>query len=85
MMQVLKEKNLIAERATLVEKNEEEEQVKEVIRVLEGEEGKKRRTLRIGSEGEEVKAMQVCSQIRISSLERRVFVCFWNRSSSHII
>lgn len=70
------EKNLISEKATLVEeevdeknKNEEEEteQVKEVVRVLEGE-GKKRRTLRVGSEGDEVKAMQVCSQICISSL-----------------
>lgn len=55
-MQVLKEKNLIAERAIGVE-----EEVKEVIKVEEGG-GKKRGALRKGSEGEEVKAMQVCSQ-----------------------
>ncbi|TXG72557.1 hypothetical protein EZV62_001136 [Acer yangbiense] len=60
---VLKEKNLIAERATtLVEEEEIEDEekvqeVKEVIRILEGV-GKKRQTLRTGSEGVEVKAMQ---------------------------
>ncbi|KAK2643928.1 hypothetical protein Ddye_019123 [Dipteronia dyeriana] len=62
LLQVLKEKNLIVERATLVEEEkiedeEKVEEVKEVIRVLEGV-GKKRQTLRTGSEGMEVKAMQ---------------------------
>ncbi|KAI9196801.1 hypothetical protein LWI28_027151 [Acer negundo] len=63
LLQVLKEKNLIAERApTLVEEEkiedeEKVEEIKEAIRVLEGV-GKKRRTLRTGSEGVEVKAMQ---------------------------
>ncbi|KAL5851538.1 hypothetical protein ACOSQ3_006656 [Xanthoceras sorbifolium] len=68
LLQVLKEKNLIAERATLVEEEkieeeeeEEKEKVKEVIRLLEGE-GKKRNALRKGSEGEEVKAMQEALQ-----------------------
>lgn len=63
-MQVLKDKNLIAERATVVEEKieeEEQEQQKEVVSVFEGEK-KKMNTLRTGSEGEEVKLMQVCSQ-----------------------
>lgn len=71
LLQVLKEKSLIAETGSstspivLEEKEEEEEVVVEkVIRVLE-EEGKrvlekKRSTLRKGSEGEEVRALQVC-------------------------
>lgn len=67
---------MIAETATVAngEKIEEEEQKevieeeqKEVIRVLEVE-GKKWRTLRNGSEGDDVKAMQVCPAICISSL-----------------
>ncbi|KAJ0092861.1 hypothetical protein Patl1_25954 [Pistacia atlantica] len=66
LLQALKENNLIAEKATVVdeEKIEEEEQKevieeeqKEVIRVLEVE-GKKWRTLRSGSEGDDVKVMQ---------------------------
>ncbi|KAK3187835.1 hypothetical protein Dsin_027396 [Dipteronia sinensis] len=63
LLQVLKEKNLIAERATPVEeekiedREEEVEEVKEVLRVLERV-GKKRQTLRTGSEGVEVQAMQ---------------------------
>ncbi|KDO37298.1 hypothetical protein CISIN_1g045359mg, partial [Citrus sinensis] len=59
LLQMLKEKNMIAERATVAEKEkfEEEEQQKEVVKVLEGEK-KKRKALRVGSEGEDVKAMQ---------------------------
>ncbi|KAK0607840.1 hypothetical protein LWI29_021390 [Acer saccharum] len=63
LLQVLKEKNLIAERVTTlveeekIEDEEKAEEVKEVIRVLEGV-GKKRQILRTGSEGVEVKAMQ---------------------------
>ncbi|XP_044487256.1 protein disulfide isomerase pTAC5, chloroplastic isoform X2 [Mangifera indica] len=66
LLQVLKEKNLIAEKVTVVdeEKNEKEEQKevieeeqKEVIGVLKVE-GKKWRTLRSGREGDDVKAMQ---------------------------
>lgn len=75
-MQVLKEKNLIAEKVTVVdeEKNKKEEQKevieeeqKEVIGVLKVE-GKKWRTLRSGREGDDVKAMQVCPAICISYL-----------------
>ncbi|KAJ4722959.1 plastid transcriptionally active 5 [Melia azedarach] len=60
LLQVLKDKNLIAERATVVEEKieeEEQEQQKEVVSVFEGEK-KKMNTLRTGSEGEEVKLMQ---------------------------
>lgn len=70
LKQMLKEKNMIVERATVAEKEnfEEEEQQKEVVKVLEGEK-KKRKALRVGSEGKDVKAMQVC----LAFLERRVF------------
>lgn len=59
LLQMLKEKNMIVERATVAEKEkfEEEEQQKEVVKVLEGEK-KKRKALRVGSEGKDVKAMQ---------------------------
>ncbi|KAL9408696.1 hypothetical protein AB3S75_047140 [Citrus x aurantiifolia] len=59
LLQMLKEKNMIAERATVAEKEkfEEEEQQKEVVKILEGEK-KRRKALRVGSEGEDVKAMQ---------------------------
>lgn len=35
--------------------------VEKVVRVSDGEAAKKRSALRMGSEGEEVRAMQVCS------------------------
>lgn len=73
LLQVLKDKSLIAEsgssrRPMALEgkKSEEEEKevvVEKVIRVVDGEGkklDKKRSSLRKGSEGEEVRAMQVC-------------------------
>lgn len=66
LLQVLKEKNLIVETGVsaspmVLEEKVKEEEVEEVVRVLEKKETKeKRKVLRKGSEGEEVREMQVC-------------------------
>lgn len=73
LLQVLKERGLIAESGSSAsplvllekEKKKEKEVVvveEKVIRVSEEGEKKRRKTLRKGSEGDEVRAMQVCSQ-----------------------
>lgn len=74
LLQVLKERGLIAESGSsassmvLLEKEEEEEEKEvvvveeKVVRVSGEGEKKRRKTLRKGSEGDEVRAMQVCSQ-----------------------
>jgi ribosome-associated protein YbcJ (S4-like RNA binding protein) len=72
LLQVLKERGLIAESGSsassmvLLEKEEEEKEVvvveEKVVRVSGEGEKKRRKTLRKGSEGDEVRAMQVCSQ-----------------------
>lgn len=69
LLQVLKERGLIAESGSsasplvLLEKEKEVVVVEEkVARVSEEGEKKRRKTLRKGSEGDEVRAMQVCSQ-----------------------
>lgn len=73
LLRVLKEKNLIAETVSssspmVLEEKKEEGEVSdepEPASVLEGAEKKvekkKRKNLRMGSEGDEVRAMQVCS------------------------
>lgn len=59
MLQGLKEKGLIAEtRSSIVLEEEKKKKKKDVIRVSEK---RTRQTLRKGSEGDEVQAMQVCS------------------------
>lgn len=74
LLQVLKERGLIAESGSSAtpmvllekEKQKEKEEVvvveEKVVRVSEEGEKKRRKTLRKGSEGDEVQAMQVCSQ-----------------------
>lgn len=72
LLQVLKEKGLIAESSSsaspmvLLEEDLKEKEVvvvdKEVVRVSEDVAKKRRRTLRKGSEGDEVRALQVCLQ-----------------------
>lgn len=71
LLQVLKEKGLIAESGSsatpmlLLEEEEQVEQEKEVVEKeaikfsVEGEK-RRRKTLRMGSEGDEVRVMQVC-------------------------
>lgn len=64
LLQVLTKKNRIAETASSASSivfEEKVEDVKEVISVAEKKEIR-RNTLRKGSEGEEVREMQVCSQ-----------------------
>jgi ribosome-associated protein YbcJ (S4-like RNA binding protein) len=74
LLQVLKERGLITESGSsaspmiLLEKEKEKEKEElvvveeKVVRVSEEGEKKRRKTLRKGSEGDEVQAMQVCSQ-----------------------
>lgn len=73
LIQALKDKSLIAEASPrvleemkIVEEEKEREKevvvVEKVVKVSDGEAAKKRSALRMGSEGVEVRALQVCSR-----------------------